>query len=171
LARIKPPIITERLRLRPFAEDDLRSLHEFWADPDIGQWVGGVHQRLTESVDELGGHLRHQSEHGFGIWAAEERSSGRLVGEVGLQYLEGGPDVEIGWVVARDAWGQGFATEAAAKWLEVGFADLGVDRIVAVVLPANMRSRAIAARLGMREAGTRHAYGTEHVLFEITHPR
>jgi len=125
-----------------------------------------VHERLSESVSELDGHLRHQAEHGFGVWAAEERSTGRLVGEVGLQHLDGGPDVEIGWVVARDAWGRGYATEAAGAWLEAGFSDLGLERIVAVVLPANVRSRAIATRLGMTEAGTREAYGAEHVLFE-----
>jgi RimJ/RimL family protein N-acetyltransferase len=171
LPRIKAPITTERLRLRPFVEADLDDLHKFWSDPDIGKWVGGAHTRLTESVQELDGHLRHHADHGFGVWAAEERDSGRLVGEVGLQYLDGGPDVEIGWVVARDAWGQGYATEAARKWIEVGFADLGLDRILAVVLPANMRSRAIATRLGMREIGTRDAYGAEHVEFELTRAR
>lgn len=166
MREIKAPIHTDRLRLRPFVEDDLDDLHRFWSEPDIGTWVGGTHQRLTESVQELDGHLRHQAEHGFGVWAVEERASGALVGEVGLQFLEGGPDVEIGWVIDRGSWGQGYATEAASAWLDVGFSALELERVIAVILPANMRSRAIAARLGMVEAGTRDAYGAEHVVYE-----
>jgi RimJ/RimL family protein N-acetyltransferase len=165
---MEAPIQTDRLVLRPFRDDDVQALHAIWAHPEVGPWIGGAHADVVESVEELAEHLRHQARHGFGFWAVEERSSGQLVGEVGLMLLEGrGPEVEIGWCIARDAWSRGYAHEAATRWLEAGFGDLGLDRIVAVVLPANRRSRGLCTRLGMRESGTRQAYGQDHVLYEI----
>lgn len=165
-------ILTARLRLRPFLPDDIEPLHAIWADPEVGPWVGGTHTDVAESIEELGEHLRHQERHGWGFWAVEEQSTGRVVGEVGLMLFEGrGPEVEIGWCVARDVWGRGYASEAAAAWLDVGFGALGLDRIIAVVLPGNVRSRRLCTRLGMRESGRRRAYGAEHVAYEALSPR
>jgi ribosomal-protein-alanine N-acetyltransferase len=168
-AGVDAPILTERLRLRPFDGGDVDALHAMWSDPEVGRCVGGTHTRVRESVDELSQHLRHQERHGYGFWAVEERDSGRLIGEVGLMLFEGrGPEVEVGWAVISDVWGRGYATEAAAAWIDVGFERLGLDRIIAVVLADNIRSRRLCERLGMTEAGTRHAYGQEHVLYELT---
>src|SRR4051794_27605582 len=161
------PLLTARLVLRPFRSADLKPLHAMWSQPEVGRWVGGTHARMEESAEELGEHLHHQRRHGFAFWAVEERETGALIGEVGLMLFEGrGPEVEIGWCIAHEAWGRGYAVEAARRWLEVGFEDLGLDRIIAVVLPENERSRRVCGRLGMREDGTRQAYGAEHVLYE-----
>jgi [ribosomal protein S5]-alanine N-acetyltransferase len=145
------PMLTERLRLRPFRPGDLDALHALWSDPEVGRWVGGTHTDLRESEEELGEHLRHQEQHGFSLWAVEERATGELVGEIGLQRFEGrGPEVEIGWAVTAAARGRGYAT------------------VIAVVLPDNLASRRICERLGMRAAGMREAYGHEHVLYELS---
>jgi [ribosomal protein S5]-alanine N-acetyltransferase len=165
------PMLTARLRLRPFREGDLAALHALWSDPVVGRWVGGTHHTLRESAEELGGHLRHQDRHGFALWAAEERATGELVGEVGLQLLEGrGPEVEIGWAVSAAGRGRGLAHEASARWLQAGFEELGLERIVAVVLPGNVASRRLSERLGMHEEGVRHVYGHEHVVYAIDRP-
>ena len=162
------PIDTARLRLRPFEAEDLDDLAAMWSDPEVGPWIGGAHTERRRSVDTLVAHLDHQRRHGYAFWAVEERETGRLVGEIGLMLFEGcGPEIETGWCIARDAWGKGYAQEAARRWLEIGFGDLGFDRIVAVVLPANERSIRVCESLGMRPAGTRHAYGREHLLFEL----
>jgi ribosomal-protein-alanine N-acetyltransferase len=169
---VEAPRHTERLTLRPFREDDLDAVHAMWSHPEVGRWVGGTHTGIGESVEELAEHLRHQAEHGFAFWAVLERATGRLVGEVGLMRFEGhGPEIEIGWCLVRDAWGQGYAREAAAAWLELGFGELGLERIIAVVLPENERSRRLCLRLGMREAGMRSAYGHQHVLYEVGAPK
>jgi [ribosomal protein S5]-alanine N-acetyltransferase len=165
------PILTDRLRLRPFRAADVDALHALWSDPEVGRWVGGTHTDVRESEEELGEHLLHQELHGFSFWAVEERETGELVGEIGLQRFEGrGPEVEIGWAVASGARGRGYATEAAAAWLDTGFDRLGLDRIIAVVLPGNAASRRLCERLGMRAAGMRHAYGEEHVVYELSAP-
>ena len=131
--------------------------------------MGGWHaHRPAQSIEELGEHLRHQERHGFAFWAVEERDTGRLVGEVGLMLFESrGPEIETGWCFARDTWGRGYAREAAAKWLEIGFEQLGFERVIAVILPGNERSIRLAASLGMRQTGLREAYGHEHLLFEL----
>ena len=163
---MRDPILTDRLRLRPFTLDDLEPLHDIWADPEVGRWVGGTHTLLSESISELDGHLRHQAQHGYAFWAVEEGATGRVVGEVGLQLLEGrGPGVEIGWCFTRDTWGTGYATEAARAWLDAGFDRLGLSRILAVVLPENAASRRVCEKLGMREDGMRDAYGAPHVTY------
>ena len=162
------PILTPRLRLRPFTPDDLDALHALWSDPVVGRWVGGTHTELRESADELADHLRHQERHGFSFWAVEERATGALVGEIGLQYFEGrGPEVEIGWAVGADGRGKGYAVEASARWLDIAFGELGLDRVIAVVLPDNLASRRVCERLGMQEEGTRQAYGRKHVVYAI----
>ena len=166
LAAVDAPMATERLALRPLRASDLRAMHAMWSDPEVGRWVGGTHERLQESREELGQHLEHQAHHGFSFWAVEERASGDLVGEVGLMYLEGhGPEVEVGWCLARPAWGRGYATEAARAWLDAGFTHLGLDRILAAVLAENARSRAVCERLGMAQDGPRQVHGLEHLIY------
>jgi RimJ/RimL family protein N-acetyltransferase len=78
-----------------------------------------------------------------------------------------GPEVETGWCFAADTWGRGYAHESAAEWLRIAFEELGLDRVIAVILPGNERSLRLARGLGMREVGIRHAYGHDHVLLEI----
>ena len=163
------PLLTPRLRMRPFTEEDVDALHHVFGHPDVTAWID-VPTR-EGAAETIGKHIAHQAAHGYGQWAAEDRATGRLVGEVGLQLLEGGPDVEIGWVIARDRWGEGLATEAAAPWLDVAWGELGLDEVVAVIRPENHASRRVAGKLGMREAGTRHAYGRDMALYAISRPR
>jgi len=155
--------------MRPFAEHDVDALHELFRHPDVTEWIG-VPTR-AEAEETIAHHRSHQAEHGYSQWAAEDRATGRLVGEVGLQLLEGGPDVEIGWVIARDRWGEGLATEAAAPWFGVAFDELGFDEVLAVIRPENAASHRVATKLGMRAAGTRHAYGREMALYALSRPR
>jgi RimJ/RimL family protein N-acetyltransferase len=97
--------------------------------------------------------------HGFGLLAVTERETGRLIGEAGLQYLEEGPDIEVGYTLARAAWGRGYATEAAGAILRWGFAGLRLHRIVAVADPANAASLRVLEKLGMGRIGLRECYG------------
>ena len=91
---------------------------------------------------------------GIAFGAAERKSGGVFVGMVGLQRFRGagplGPCVEIGWRLAREHWGMGYATEAARAWLAHGFDALGLPEIVAFTNAGNARSLAVMARLGMR---------------------
>mgnify|MGYP002335972051 FL=1 len=163
---VHEPVHTERLRLRPFTDEDLGALNAMWSHPEVGPWIGGRHTSRDQSAEVLAEHVRHQQRHGYGFWAAED--GGELVGEVGLMLFEGhGPEIEIGWCFARESWGRGLAREAAVRWLEIGFGELNLNRIIAVILPSNERSIRLARSLGMRPAGMRYAYGAEHLVFEL----
>jgi [ribosomal protein S5]-alanine N-acetyltransferase len=97
-----------------------------------------------------------------------ERSSGALIGDGGLHPLGGvGPDVELGYTLARSAWGRGYATELGRALVEYAFTALRVPRVVAQVEPANTASRHVLAKLGMSERETRTAYGRPHLLYAL----
>ena len=146
-------IETERLILRPYAEADRAPFAEINGHADVGAWLGGVMDR--EASDALMTRINvHVEEHGFGVWAAERRADGRLVGAIGLQVVkEGalpfGPAVEMGWRLHPEVQGQGLATEGAAAALAWGFANLPVDEIVAFTAEANVASQAVMRRVGM----------------------
>ena len=166
---MEQPILTPRLRLRPFAARDAEALFALFHRHEVGRYTGGPHASVGDSRRLIQTHQRHQAAHGFALWAIEEREGGRLVGEAGLQMLEQrGPEVEIGWVLDPAVWGRGYATEAAAQWLATGFGALGLDRILATILPGNAASQAVAARLGMVLEERRHVHDAEHLIYVAT---
>lgn len=91
--------------------------------------------------------------HGFGLWALEARESGEFIGFTGLAVpgfeAHFTPVVEVGWRLARSAWGKGYATEAGQAALAFGFGEVGLEEVVSFTVPANRRSRAVMERLGM----------------------
>ena len=147
--------------------DDEEALHGAWSHPTTlefiepeGEWTRAMTQeRIAEK-------RAHQAFHGFSIWAVVERATGEVVGDTGLQMLEGGPDVEVGWRMAPDRRGRGYATEAARAALAAGFGELGLDRIVAVTHPENAASRRVMEKLGMTLIGPGRHDGGETVLYE-----
>ncbi len=164
-AAARPPLGTGRLELRRFTGADLGPLLVAFGDAEVMRFVGAERRPLTGAgVKAL---MRsadgHWADHGFGLLAIVDRGSGRVVGEAGLQVLEGGPDVELGYTLSRAAWGRGFATEAARAVLRWAFAGLGLERVVAVADPANAASLHVLDKLGMRRVGMRHCYGARMV--------
>jgi RimJ/RimL family protein N-acetyltransferase len=92
--------------------------------------------------------LGHWSLHGYGMWAIEHRASGQLIGRAGFINPEGWPGLELGWLLARDAWGHGYATEASRAALAQGRQQFGGEEVISLIRPANLRSVAVAQRLG-----------------------
>jgi ribosomal-protein-alanine N-acetyltransferase len=111
--------------------------------------------RLTRAEsDQMISSLEDRFEqNGFGLWAVEVRTSGEMIGFVGLNVPSFDahfmPAVEVGWRLARSAWGYGYATEAAAASLSFGFREAGLNEIVAMTTTTNSRSAAVMERLGM----------------------
>ncbi len=104
-----------------------------------------------EMKEDLERYKRHWAEHGFGLWAAEEKESGALVGRVGLAYHRVWPeDPEVGWLIDTSWQGQGLATEAGAACVAYGFQELGADRIVSICTAENAASRRVMEKLGFR---------------------
>ena len=120
-------------------------------DERVYRYTAGRRLARDETEAQLARYMGHWDEHGFGLWALEERESGRLVGRAGLSWHRLWPsEPELGWMLDPDVWGRGYATEAGGAALGYGFAALGFDRVVSIVHPDNEPSFRVARRLGMR---------------------
>ena len=143
---------TSRLILRHWREEDRQPWAELGADPEVMQHFPKTLTREESDafVDGVGAALE---ERGWGLWSVEERETGRFLGFTGLNvpHFEARftPAVEIGWRLRRDAWGSGFATEAARGVLTVAFDDLELPEVVSFTAVPNERSQAVMRRLGM----------------------
>ena len=166
------PLRTSRLLLRPLEPADLDAMRLVFEDARVSCFVGDG--RLWDQaavVSWLGRAQAHLAVQGFGSLAVEEAATGRTIGEAGLILLEGGPQVELSYTLARNTWGAGFATEAARAVVAWGFDSVGLQRIVAVVHPGNAASLRVVEKLGMHALGTGVHYGAELLEFELTAPR
>src|SRR6202012_4523149 len=146
-----PDLSTDRLVLRSWRESDLRPWAEMNADPAVREHLGDL---LTpeQSAASAARFQAQLDERGFGFWAVEVRGTGEFIGFTGLDQVDAGlpfSGVEIGWRLARQAWGHGYATEAALASLAFGFEALALPEILAVTTITNLRSQAGMRRIGM----------------------
>jgi RimJ/RimL family protein N-acetyltransferase len=145
-------IETERLILRRWRTDDVESFAAMNADPRVMEFYPKKLNRAeTEKmIDTIEERIERD---GFGMWATELRQTGQLIGFIGLNVpsypLPFSPCVEIGWRLAFDHWGQGYAQEGARAALKFGFDTAGLAEIVAFTAEINGRSRRVMERIGM----------------------
>lgn len=150
------PIETERLLLRQWRADDREPFARMSADPEVMAHFPGtlVRAEADRIVDVVEAEI---ATHGYGFWALESRTTGDFLGFTGIRAprdaLPFSPCIEVGWRLARDSWGKGYATEAARAALDFGFTRLGLPEIVSFTAVRNERSRRVMQRLGMIERG------------------
>ena len=163
------PPSTQRLLLREFTADDVDALHALDSDPRVMRYLGdGRPSTRDESEAGIARVLRRYTEHpGQGVWHVSRRDTGQFIGWVSLKFAGDSPDVEVGYRYVYDAWGHGFATEAARRMLERGFDVVGLDRIIGVTHPENLASQRVLAKIGMRDEGFGRYYDKEVRLFAI----
>ena len=140
---------TERLTLRTYREEDLPLYAALNADPEVVEFLGGPLCR--EGSDEIAAYANDLwIRRGIGLLAVERTKDGAFLGMCGVHVLASYPDdLEAGWRLAREHWGQGYATEAASAWLRIAFEDQGAERVISATDPPNTRSIAVMERLGM----------------------
>lgn len=148
----EPELSTDRLTLRRWRDDDLEPFAALNADPRVMEFFPAPLSR--EQSDALVERIEAGFDRdGYGLWALEVRASGELIGFTGLAVpgfeAPFTPAVEVGWRLARPAWGHGYATEAGRAALSFGFERIGLDEIVSLTSRDNGRSRAVMERLGM----------------------
>ena len=105
---------------------------------------------------------------GYGVWAVEEKSSGKVVGRIGLYNPEGWPGFELGWTLARSSWGKGYATEGAQRALEYAFTEMKRDHVISLIEPANVASIKVAERLGETVEGEADVMGHHVQIYGIS---
>jgi RimJ/RimL family protein N-acetyltransferase len=156
-----PTIETERLLLRAFRSDDLDAFAALSADVEVMRYIGnGQTADRTASWRTLAGFNGHWTLRGFGMWAIERRSDGAFLGRVGLHHPPYWPALEAGWVLARAAWGQGYAREGALATLDFARRVLRPPRLVSYIQPGNERSVRVARALGARFEGEAELLGS-----------
>ncbi|HEX8796255.1 MAG TPA: GNAT family N-acetyltransferase [Polyangiaceae bacterium] len=161
---------TQRLILRRWRDDDLAPYAALNADPRVMAHFPSVLSR--EESDAQAGRIRkHWDDQGFGLWAVEVAGGAPFIGFIGLQRVpfEAAftPAVEVGWRLAFDAWGHGYATEGARAALALGFGALGLREIVSMTVTSNERSWHVMEKLGMRRA---HGEDFDHPRLPEGHP-
>jgi RimJ/RimL family protein N-acetyltransferase len=177
-----PPIevSTERLRLRQWRPSDYEPFAQVNADPRVMEFFPSTlgPEESNAAADRWQAQI---VERGWGLWAVEVISSQQLIGFVGLQApvapLPFAPCVEVGWRLAYEHWGKGYATEGARAALRVGFEQLQLAEIVSFTSVNNVRSRAVMERLHMRRAEATFEHPSvpegsslrEHCLYRLTY--
>lgn len=160
---------TERLILRPWTDGDLAPFAKICGDVEVMEFFP---QPLTaKESHNLGARIQSLiNESGWGAWAVEIPNQKKFIGFVGLhrsaESLPFSPCVEILWRLAKEYWGQGYATEAANECLRYAFTELNLVEVVSFTTLPNLRSQAVMQRIGMFNTGNNFM----HPDIEITHP-
>jgi len=160
---------TVRLRLAPYVPGDAEEALVINGDEEVMRFLGGVQHRTPEEMHTFltWVHDKYASyrESGlpYGAWAVRELDGGALVGTALLKPMpdadgEDTPSIEVGWHLARAAWGKGYATEFGRALVARAFAELDIKTLNAVVPPGNVRSEAVARRLGFTHIGQTEAF-------------
>ncbi len=142
---------TPRLILREFAIEDVDALALVLSDPETMRFYPAVLDRA--GVERwIRRNQRRYADHGHGLWAMVLKATGEVIGDCGLtvQEVDGTNEIEIGYHVRRDLWGQGLASEAAQACRDYGFAKLPVERLISLIRPENLPSRRVAEKNGMK---------------------
>jgi ribosomal-protein-alanine N-acetyltransferase len=143
---------TKRLELRHLQTTDLHALYELYRDPEMRRYYPDGTRTLEETMQELrwflSGHPRHPN---LGLWATVERSTGEFLGRCGLLpwHIEGNDEVELAFMIKKQRWREGFASEAALGIVRYAQEVLGFRRLICLITPGNVASAAVATKIGM----------------------
>lgn len=160
-----PQLITDRLLLRGFRGEDFEPYAVMMADPTVTRFLGdGRPLSRADAWRQLAMFAGHWVLRGFGVWAVEERATGRFIGRIGCYQPEGWPAFEIAYTLAPAAWGKGYAREGAAAALRYAREVLGRTEITSLIRPANAASIRVARSLGAEPAETVEFFGAPTVV-------
>jgi ribosomal-protein-alanine N-acetyltransferase len=171
-AKVKTPTITtSRLILRPFTGADVDPMHRILNGEGVLRYFPPTDPPARDRVQRMiSGLLKHWEERGYGLWAVASQSSGELVGRCGLQFLPDTGEVEVDFILGREFWGQGFATEAARASLQYGFDRLGLERVVGIVHLGNQASQRVLEKLAMERIEQKQFFGMECYRYAVERP-
>jgi RimJ/RimL family protein N-acetyltransferase len=163
---------TDRLKMRMWRESDLDAYAEMCADPTVMRYLGpGTVLTRAEAWRGIAFFMGHWQMRGYGHWAVEEKATGQMIGRIGFLNPEGWPAFEIGWTLARQAWGKGYAIEGAKTALQYGFKELDQRHVISLIHPENVRSMKVAERLGEKlEGKTRLLDQWDVLIYGIDRP-
>ena len=143
-------LVTDRLHLRQFRPGDFEEHAAICADPEVMRFIRAGALSRSDAWWQLARYMGHWPLRGYGLWAVVERATDRLVGHLGFLDPEGGHGFEMGWALARGAWGKGYALEGTRAALGYAFTTLQRNHVSCIIRHENARSIRLAERLGAR---------------------
>lgn len=161
---------TERLIIKTPELTDFDDLYALESDTDVMQYVGQGVRTSAEVTSGLDKAITHQKKYGFSLGCVYEKETGVFIGRAGLIYLaydDTQPDIEVGYMLAKSAWGKGYAIELARALIHWGFQHLPVTKLVAVINPNNDRSRRVLEKAKMCYIGRSTYWNSEVALYDI----
>ena len=162
---------TARLTVRELVPADLDFMAEMLADAEVMRYYP---KRLTRdlSSDWIERQIARYMNDGYGLWLAEDRNSGKPVGQVGLvrQQINGADETEVGYMIHKPYWRHGFATEGALACRDYAFNTLNKPRVISLVREDNAASRGVAENLGMEVVGRAPYGGAESLVYAVKNP-
>lgn len=163
LAKLQGPVIeTARLILRPWRATDIAANTAMLSDPATARFITADHKPVTHDLvgwRNAAVMAGHWALHGFGMFAVEEKASGQYVGRVGPWCPPTWPGFEIGWGIAKECRGKGYAVEAAGASIDWTFATFEIDHVIHCIEPDNAASQAVARKLGASIEGKAELFG------------
>lgn len=161
---------TDRLLLRMWREEDFEPYAEMCADPNVMRYLGGKTFDRLETWRHMAFFIGHWHLRGYGHWAVEEKSSGQFIGRIGFLFPAGWPAFEIGWTLAPQVWGKGYATEGARRALDYAFNELDKNHVISLIHRENKNSIRVAERLGEKLEGETRVMGIDVLVYGIDRP-
>jgi len=169
--RPKPWLETLRLAMREFVPSDFDDLYRLDSDPRVMKYITGKPATREETQAAVRRITRYYRLYpNLGAWYTVRRDTGKFIGWFSLKYAGKSPDVEIGYRLLPEAWGQGFATEGATAMHHYGFDDLDLHRIIGVTDPGNKASQRVLMKAGLADCGWGRYYDLRLRLFAADNP-
>ncbi len=164
-----PFLNTPRLSLRPFQSTDAEILHRIYQEEGVLRYFPNPVPPPRDRVDRwLAGQRSHWEKYGYGNWGIVPAGGYEMIGWVGLQFLPELNETEVGFVLGRDYWGKGYATEAARKSLQFGFERVRLQQIIALVHPDNIASRRVIEKCGMQYLNSIFLWGIDLQRYQLS---
>lgn len=160
---------TERLILRTWTYSDADALFEICRDAEVMLHIGDrkPYASVEKAKEFLNWAVLYQKKNGFCRWAVIEKSSGKIIGSCGFARRDS-EEVELGYLFAREVWGNGYATEAARACLSYGFKTIGFTKIIALTDFDHVKSQKVLQKIGFAPRGVEKTDDGEDLVFEIT---
>ena len=162
-----PTLDTERLHFRMLRASDFPTYEQWCADINVMRYIGGKTLDRVLAWRNLSNLVGHWGLLGYGYYAVEEKATGRFIGRVGFTNQPGWPGFELGWTIAPEYQGRGYATEAARMLLRYAFEKLDRPHVISLIHRDNGPSRRVAEKLGQRIEGEATIVDNTYLVYGI----
>ena len=167
-----PTLQTQRLSLRPLVPADALTLHDIYQTEGVLQYFPNQNPPPLEKVEQfISGQQAHWEAYGYGNWGIVPKGEVEIIGWAGLQFLPETDETEVGYLLSRQSWGKGYATEVTRASIQFGFEHFNFPEIIALVHPDNVASLKVAAKCGLTVVEHKVYWGIEMVRHTVKNPQ